>query len=448
MLEFHDDAIELSGLTGSKLKSKIINDYYHFWWNITSGGPSVNYLNSTAIIDLYSATGEIYIPETKETLFGSAGHALQLKFELDSKNTLKVVLIEENQECYSRLKNVIKREFPEFWTSDLEGPINNNKTNVFLFNLNLENALRQINSIKTLGNAIFLFDPLLMVRWDAIEEVARSRIRSYYGIGTEFIIFLFTSDFFIGRKEFAALPQQNFESLWSPEEKLSVNKADELFGHKNWRSQILQRGDLKDKEASFVEFYKLCLHKWFRYVLPLPFNPKDQQIYHLFYCSNYEAGFRRIRDDFLSSTRKTRYLPDNYKSYRTFCALYPSLTKNLSGNSRPLEWKILWDFIIQQDGIRDRKCLSFKEKGKTLNEIEIQKSLDWLVQQGFIEQIHINDAWYPAIPKYRVNWMTLFQRLKIFSPPLLAPISYDEMATFVGNDIKENPSQLTLFDGF
>ena len=59
-----------------------------------------------------------------------------------------------------------------------------------------------------------------MIKWNTIEKVARDRIRYYYSTGTEFIIFLFTSDFFIGRKEFAPLPQQNLESLWTVEEKL------------------------------------------------------------------------------------------------------------------------------------------------------------------------------------------------------------------------------------
>ena len=142
MLEFQDDAIVLSGLTGSKLKSKIINDYYHFWWNITSGGPSAEYRYSTAIIDLYAATGEIFIPETLETIFGSAGHALQLKFELDQKNSLKVILIEENKECYLRLKNVIQRKFPEFSVLESEGPVEKNKENFFLYNLNLKGCFK------------------------------------------------------------------------------------------------------------------------------------------------------------------------------------------------------------------------------------------------------------------------------------------------------------------
>lgn len=446
MLKFHDDAIVLSGLTGSKLKSKIINDYYQFWWNITSGGPSAEYRNPTAIIDLFSATGEIFIEETEETILGSAGHALQLKFELDQRNSLKVILIEENKECYKRLNNVILKNFPEFSTTELEVSLQKDMKNIFLFNLNLDEALRKINLIDSIGNAIFLFDPLLMIKWKTIEEVARNRIRYYYSTGTEFIIFLFTSDFFIGRKEFSPLPVQNYEALWTADEKLSVIKADELFGHKEWRQHILTFNEIREKERLFVECYKNCLHKWFRYVLPLPFNPKDQQLYHLFYCSNYEAGFRRIRDDFLFSTKKPKFNPENFKAYRIFCTLHPELVANLSGNSRPLEWKILWDFIIQQDGIRDRKCTSFK--GKHSDENAIQKSLDWLLTQGYIEKINVNSAWYPAIPKYQVNWVTILKRLKISKPLTLTPISNEEMVELVKQEVKEKRAQSTLFDGF
>lgn len=44
-LEFVEDAICLSGLTGTKLKSDVIGQYYPFWWGITS-------------------TGEVYIEDT------------------------------------------------------------------------------------------------------------------------------------------------------------------------------------------------------------------------------------------------------------------------------------------------------------------------------------------------------------------------------------------------
>ena len=60
-LEFHDDAICLSGIYGTKLKSQIIQKYYKLWWQITTGGKNLNYKYPTSIIDMNAATGEIYI---------------------------------------------------------------------------------------------------------------------------------------------------------------------------------------------------------------------------------------------------------------------------------------------------------------------------------------------------------------------------------------------------
>ncbi|KKM76819.1 hypothetical protein LCGC14_1376240, partial [marine sediment metagenome] len=76
--EFHDDAIILSGILGTELKSKIIHKYYRVWWKITSGGKRANYSWETSIVEMNAATGEIYIPERNYTILGSAGTALQL----------------------------------------------------------------------------------------------------------------------------------------------------------------------------------------------------------------------------------------------------------------------------------------------------------------------------------------------------------------------------------
>ena len=75
-LEFYQDAICLSGLTGSKIKCQILGEYYPFWWNITSGGESNKYKWPTTIVALDAATGEAYIKETNEIILGSSGHAL------------------------------------------------------------------------------------------------------------------------------------------------------------------------------------------------------------------------------------------------------------------------------------------------------------------------------------------------------------------------------------
>ena len=74
-LEFHNNAIVLSGETGTKIKSSILEEYYERWRNITSGGESRSHFFPTSIIEINAATGEVYIKDTGEMLLGSAGHA-------------------------------------------------------------------------------------------------------------------------------------------------------------------------------------------------------------------------------------------------------------------------------------------------------------------------------------------------------------------------------------
>ena len=105
-LGFHNDAIILSGETGTKLKTSIIADYYRLWWEITSGNERNYFRNNTSIVEMHAATGEVYIENTGETILGSAGHAMQLKFERNPWETrnLKIICIEENDECFYHLK--------------------------------------------------------------------------------------------------------------------------------------------------------------------------------------------------------------------------------------------------------------------------------------------------------------------------------------------------------
>jgi len=289
MLEFVRDAISLSGLTGTRLKSEVIGQYYPFWWGITSGGKSKNYGYSTAIIELNAATGEVHIKDSEETILGSAGHALELKVKKSSDTeNLKIVLIEENLECYARLKNVIKSRWPNVSLSESEGSPELNKSNVYLLNTDLDTALETTEKI-SFGNAIYFFDPLRTVEWKTIDKVANNRVRSFYQKGTEFLIFLFTSDWFLGREEFPPLPKDFKESTWKQETKNVVLEADALFGNKKWRKYVLNSKSIKIRETTFIELYKKRLCEWFRYVLPLPFKPKTDQLFHLILCSNYET---------------------------------------------------------------------------------------------------------------------------------------------------------------
>jgi len=423
-LGFVGDAITLSGLTGTKLKCDVIGEYYPFWWKITSGGPSKNYENPTAIVELNAATGEVYIEDTQETVLGSAGHALELKVNTPHTENLKIVLIEENAECYEHLKNVIRRRWPNICIDEAEGPISSNSSNIYLFNMTLDDALEAIENLD-LGNALYFFDPLRSVEYTAIEKVASKRMKTFYKTGTEFFIFLFTSDWFLGRKDFAPLPCTPEESTWTKEEIETVLEADALFGNKEWRSHVLNDNPIEEKEKILVELYKDRLHKWFRYVLPLPFNPKKDQIFHLILCSNYEDGVRMTKDHYASITGNPKYSPNNSDAFRRFKRLHPEIFRGLGGRRRPLQWRFLWRIITHhEEGICDSMCrdlinieTNFKRR---------QKLLEWLENKGYLNPVSIENAWGSPIKQYKLNWRVVKEKTGVDPPPPLRPVSPED----------------------
>ena len=147
MSSFYNDAIILSGETGTKLKCDIMGAYYPLWWRITSGGEGKNHRIPTAIVEMDAATSEIHIPETGETILGSAGHSLKLKFGTRNTWNLKIVLIENDKKCYVRLKNVIRRKWPSFPVNQAESLPELNPTKVYLMNRDLEEALDMLDKI-------------------------------------------------------------------------------------------------------------------------------------------------------------------------------------------------------------------------------------------------------------------------------------------------------------
>jgi len=421
VLEFHQDAIVLSGETGTKLKSSILEDYYERWWSITSGGPKNKYVWPTCIVEMNAATGEVFIEDTGETLLGSAGHALQLKLRNLNTHNLKVVCIEENDECYNRLKNVISRRWPEVSIKKTEGSIEKNDINIYLIHASIDKAINKIDEIN-LGNSIYFFDPLLNYDWVIIEKVAKHRIDTFLKIGTEFIIFLFTSDWFLGRKNFTSLPTTLNESEWTSSQKETVISCDKLFGDFLWRSKLLIDSLIEDRQQIIVDLYRKKLMKWFRYVLPLPFSPKKEQLYHLFFCSNYEAGINITKRFYQKRTLNPLYSPDNKKAYNIFRKLYPTIMSEIKGPTRPLEWKILWKIIKEHEyGISDAYCSDFmKMEPSTNRRIEV---LDWLEKEGYIQQlIEIEPVWEIYYPRYVVNWGFVSKTFNITVPKPLKPI--------------------------
>ena len=425
-LEFVKDAISLSGLTGSKLKCEVIGAYYPFWWNITSGGQRANHDWPTAIVELDAATGEVYIEDTKETTLGSSGHALDLKCSNPNTRKLKVILVEKDADCYSHLKKVISRRWGNVDIKLAEGPINLNSSNIYLFNLELEKALGNIERIE-LGNALFFFDPLRSVGYQTMEEVARRRIKTYYRKGTEFIIFLFTSDWFLGRDDFTGLPTTVDERTWSNDEKSAVLEVDSLFGNIEWRDQILKDNPIYERENSLVEIYTGRLHKWFRYVLPMPFNPKRNQIFHLILCSNYEAGVRATRNFYCEKTGNPKYAPDNRKAFNEFRKYHPEIFEGLSRNRRPKQWLTLWRTITgHEEGICDYMCDDFVDIEQS--DDKRQLLLEWLEREGYLSRFNNDNAWKLPITQYKLNWETIKGKLGIGPPVPFKPLSLEEIS--------------------
>lgn len=239
----------------------------------------------------------------------------------------------------------------------------------------------------------------------------------------EFIVFLFTSDWFRGRGDLAPLPTANRQQYWSEDEKNTVGKVDDLFGHINWRSELLKPKPDKERLQMLAELYKERLHKWFRYVLPFPFEPKTGQTYHLFMCSNYEVGVRITRDFYAKYTGNPRYSPDNRKAYSKFKALHPEKVIGLKASKRPEEWKMLWKIITtHEDGICDKYCEDLKKVQPYVG-LRAQ-SLEWLKSKGYLKTSKdLTDAWPEGPTLYRLDWAKLEISFGVKPPPQLKPLS-------------------------
>lgn len=419
MLKFHNDAIELSGETGTKLKSEILGKYYPLWWEITSGGPSRNYPFVTTIVEMNAGTGEDYIADADKTILGSSGHALDLKAKNINLETMNVILVEEDTECFTHLLNVIKRNWPSLkYSQNLFA--DNDTSDVFL--LQNRSVIFDIVDRFRLGNSLFFFDPLLYTPWSEIDEVAKKRITSYYETRTEFIVFLFTSDWFSGRGDLPPLPYSKQQKSWSVKEIETITKVNSLFGNDvSWQDHLLTNDPEESKMDKMVELYRKLLHKWFRYVLPMPFAPKPNQIYHLFMCSNYEEGVNITKKFYTKFTGNQSFSPNNQDAYSKFLRLHPE--KKLKGTTRSAEWRILWSVIRNHDeGLCDSRC-------KDLVDIQsdglfLQESLEWLYERNYLLKMpHFSNNWNDPPQLYLLNWDFVHEKLGIPIPTKLKPLS-------------------------
>ena len=424
-MQFKDHAIVLSGETGTKLKCEILKGYYPLWWSITSGGAYRDFRLPTSIIEMNAGTALDYIEDTEETILGSSGHALQLKLENERDTSkLNVVLVEEDPECFSHLKEVIKERWSSLDLRQALGEINSNNTSVHLLEKQPTAALDTIEKIPALGNSLFFFDPLLFTPWSEIERVAKRRITDYYRVRTEFIIFLFTSDWFDGRKKagLEALPKTPLESNWTSGQLETVKRVDGLFGNKDWRAEILNDNPRDSRMNQLVDAYRRRLHQWFRYVLPLPFNPKGDQIYDLFMCSNYEAGIRITRDFYAKFTKNPTYSPDANEMYGKFKSAHPEIRAKYPGRERPMAWKFLRMVIRDhEEGLCDIRCQDFRDLSN--NWKERLACMNWLEVCKYLKQTQkLSNAWSDVPPLYKLDWDIVSKRLGVGPPPAFSPL--------------------------
>ncbi len=421
-LEFVDDAICLSGEMGTKLKSEIIGEYYKFWWNVVSGGESNSNILHTAIIEMDAAAGKAYIKETDEFVLGSAGHALELKCSDDYKTrNLTLFLIEIDKGCFDRLLRNITKICSNIPKNIGDSQHIQNKFQIFLSNNEAEEAIIKLDSIKELGNSLFFFDPLLCVEWELVEKVARRRITKPYKKGTEFILFNFTSDWFLGRGDFHPLPKTIEEKKWTNDEKNTVKLGNSFFGDDYWKDQLLYDGKIEERQERMITLYKNRLNKWFRFVLPLPFSPKENQLYHLFLCSNYEVGINVAKNFYATKTNNPIYQPNNQKTYDIFRKKYPNL-KLKHRERRPKEWKALWSIIkLCEGGIVDKYCRTLFNVNLEENEL----ALDFLMREDFLLVYdNINWPWdeVEEYNRYKINWEKIKKDFDVDPPEKLKPL--------------------------
>jgi three-Cys-motif partner protein len=423
-VEFYGDAIVLSGETGTKLKCEILKRYYPTWWRITSGNESRNFSNPTAIVEMNAGTCLDYIKETDETILGSSGHAMNLKFENDNPTSkLKIVLVESDSECFGHLEHVIRDRWPQCDVDATKLPHPENKTGVYLIQNDLRSAIEQLET-SPLGNSLFFFDPLLFTPWNEIERVAKQRIHSYYHTGTEFIVFLFTSDWFKGRKSLNLdpLPDTQKEDGWTKDQRATVRNMESLFGTNTWRETLLASGSDELRMERLVTMYRRRLHKWFRYVLPFPFAPKDDQTYHLFMCTNFEGGIGITKRFYTKETHNVAYDFDVDEAYHKFKALHPETMRELTGLRRPAEWKCLRRIIKDHDeGLCDMRCEDLSAEVPDWD--ERLRVFRWLEAEGYLRTISpLTDVWDKVPVLSKIDWSVVEKRLEIPRPPGLGPL--------------------------
>jgi len=421
--------LRLSGLTGTKIKTKLVESYYSFWLSVTTRGKGYFAEKPAYIVDLNAGTGLVEIEETGEIVYGSAGHALDRKYgpkrELNKK--LRIILVESMQDCRDALFDNIKKNWSEAEIHEYKPRwYRSSDECVDLFE-SAEDFLHY-KKPSSLGNSLFYFDPLLAPDLDLIDQIASERIHKPFRINTEFLIFFFTSDWIVGRKNFTALPRTDDESSWTREMSKSADAADKAFGDRTWLEVMKSDHEIASLELKLIEFYKKSLRKWFRFVQPLPFIPKPGQRYDLFCCSNYDVGMNVINNFYKKLTWPFGLEAKNRTTYDKFVLEHPS--KKMKGTARSAEWKCLWHIMKNHtDGVCDSNC-----RGDIMDQVSsrahLRSTLQWLHDEGYIKPVEPERWMWPKsarFPMYIVDWEFVQKKLNVNPPKSPEPLKPEDL---------------------
>ena len=152
----------------------------------------------------------------------------------------------------------------------------------------------------------------------------------------------------------------------------------------------------------------------------MPFEPKPGQMYHIFQCSNYEAGVSITRQLYTKFTGNKDPETDNKKTYKKFLQLHPE--KQVKWPKRPDEWKILWNIIkSHHDGLCDSHCKELIEK--QADSVLRINALKWLKSEGYLDEISPRSkVWKDPPTSYKLNWKKIQENFNINPLPELIPL--------------------------
>ena len=393
----------------------------------------------------------VKVDETAERILGSAGHSLNLKYgpKRDWNKKLKLILVEPLPECRTALRNNILERWPEAELSEHKhGWYRSRDGYVDLFES--VTYFLEHKDPNSLGTSLFYFDPLRAPDLSLVDKIASTRIVKPYGIGTEFLIFFFTSDWVVGRPEFAALPSSTEEG-WAPKQRESALAADREFGSRAWLSIVRSDHERAQMEDELVGLYKQSLRRWFRFVQPLPFVPKISQRYHLFCCSNYDTGMSVINSIYGKLTWPFGLQADNDAAYNKFLRMHRNLKQSAGRRARPAEWKVLWHIMKHHvDGVCDEQCKGDIRK-KVSSSDHLKGVLYWLHSERYLKRIKARSwQWSESLkyPIYAIDWDVVKERLNVDPPEPPRALEPGDLnrPRIIEPEIEDEPTLLNYMD--